>query len=87
MIPYSAKELKYLWAMWDEAYRHQRSEPRYRNIYAAALGIILAGWFSYRTELSFSAPLGGLLMLSGALIGAWYCLKALRHKKGSDPEG
>ncbi len=87
MIPYSAKELKYLWAMWDEAYRHQRSEPRYRNIYAGALGIILAGWFSYRTELSFSAPLGSILMLSGALIGAWYCLKALRHKKGSAPEG
>ena len=87
LIPYSAKELRYLWTLWDEAQRHHQPGLRYRNIYAGALGIILAGWLSYRTGLSFSAPLGGILMLAGGFIGAWYCLKALRHKDHSAREG
>jgi hypothetical protein len=87
LIPYSAKDLKYLWTLWDEAHRHHSTSLRYRNIYAGALGIILVGWFSYRMGLSFSAPLGGILMLAGAFIGAWYCLKALRHKGNSAREG
>ena len=87
LIPYSAKDLKYLWTLWDEAHRHHSTGLRYRNIYAGALGIILAGWFSYRMGLSFSAPLGGILMLAGAFIGAWYCLKSLRHKGHSAREG
>jgi len=87
LIPYSAKDLKYLWTLWDEADRHHSTGLRYRNIYAVALGIILAGWFSYRMGLSFSEPLGGILMLAGSLIGAWYSLKALRHKGHSAREG
>ena len=87
LIPYSAKDLKYLWTMWDEAHKHHSTGLRYRNIYAGALGIILAGLFSYRMGLSFSAPLGGILMIAGAFIGAWYCLKSLRHKGHSPREG
>jgi hypothetical protein len=86
LIPYSAKDLKYMWTMWDEAHRRHPSGLRYRNIYAGAFGVILAGWLSYRIGLSFSAPLGSILMLGGALIGAWYSLKALRHKRRSAPE-
>ena len=87
LIPYSAKDLKYLWCLCDKTHRHHSTGLRYRNIYAGALGIILAGWLSYRTGLSFSAPLGGILMLAGGFIGAWYCLKALRHKDHSAREG
>jgi len=87
LIPYSAKDLKYLWTMWDEAHKRRSTGLRYRNIYAGALGIILAGLFSYRMGLSFSAPLGGILMIAGAFIGAWYCLKSLRHKGHSPREG
>jgi hypothetical protein len=83
LIPYSAKDLKYMWTMWDEAQRQHHTGLRYRNIYAGALGVILAGWISYCTGLPFSAPLGGILMLGGALIGTWYSLKALRHKRRS----
>jgi hypothetical protein len=87
LIPYSAKDLKYMWTLWDEAHRHHSTGLRYRKIYAGALGIILAGWFSYRMGLSFSAPLGGIMMLAGGFIGAWYCLKSLRHKGHSAREG
>jgi len=87
LAPYSAKNLRYLWTMWDEAHKHQSTGLRYRNIYAGALGIILVGWFSYRMGSSFSAPLGGILMLAGAFIGAWYSVKALRHKDHSAREG
>ncbi len=79
LIPYSSEELKYLLTTWDEAHRRQPSGLRYRNIYFGALAIILAGWLSSGTGLPFSSFLGSLLMLSGALIGVWYCLKALRH--------
>jgi hypothetical protein len=87
LIPYSAKDLKYMWSMWDEAHRHRAASLRYRNIYAGALAVILAGWLSYRTGAWFAAPLGGILMLTGALIGAWYCLKVLRQKSHSPREG
>jgi len=87
LIPYSAKDLKYMWVLWDEAHRYHSTRLRYRKIYAGALGIILAGWLSYRMGSSFSAPLGGILMLAGAFIGAWYCLKSLRHKGHSAREG
>ena len=86
LIPYSAKDLKYMWTMWDEAHRRHPSGLRYRNIYVGAFGAILAGWLSYRTGLSFSAPVGAILMLGGAVLGAWYSLKALRHNRGSAPE-
>ena len=85
LIPYSAKELKYLWTLWDEAQRHQQPGLRYRNIYVGAVGVILTGWLIHGMGLSFSAPLGGILMLAGALIGAWYCLKSLRHQRQSGP--
>jgi hypothetical protein len=81
LIPYSAKELKYLWTLWDEAKRHQQATVRYRNIYVGAVGVILTGWVMH--GLSFSAPLGGILMLAGALTGVWFCLKSRRHHKDS----
>lgn len=87
LIPYSPKDLKYLWTMWEEAHKHHSTGLRYRNIYAGSLGIILAGWVSYRMGSSFFAPLGGILMLAGGFIGAWYCLKSLRHKGQSAREG
>jgi len=85
LVPYSPKDLKYLWTMWDEAQRRQQSGRRYRNICGGAVGVILTGWLIYGLGLSFSAPLGGILMLAGALMGAWYCLKSLRHQKQSGP--
>ena len=87
LIPYSAKDLKYLWTLWDEAQRHQQSGLRYRNIYVGAVGVILTGWLIYGMGLSFSAPLGGILMLAGALIGVWFCLKSrvtIRHSTLGD---
>jgi hypothetical protein len=85
LVPYSPKDLKYLWTMWDEAQRHQQSGLRYRNIYVGAVGVILTGWLIHGTGLSFSASLGDILMLAGALIGAWYCLKSLRQQRQSAP--
>ena len=84
---YSAKELKYLWTMWDEARRHHLPGRRHRNIFAGAVGVILTGWLIYGLGLSCSAPLGGILMLAGALIGAWHWLKFRRHQNHSALEG
>jgi hypothetical protein len=81
---YSAKELKYLWTMWDEAPRHYQPGRRHRNIFAGAVGVILAGWLIFGLGL---APLGGILMLAGALIGAWHWLKFRRHQRHSALEG
>ena len=83
LIPYSAQELKYLWTMWDEARRHHQPGRRFRNILAGAVGVILTGWLIYGLGLSCSAPLGGILMLAGALIGAWHWLQSRRHKRHS----
>ena len=81
---YSAQELKYLWTMWDESLRHYQPGRRHRNIFAGAVGVILAGWLIYGLGL---APLGGTLMLAGALIGAWHWLKLRRHQRHSALEG
>jgi hypothetical protein len=86
LIPYSAKELKYLWTLWDEAQRRRPPGLRYRNIYAGAMGVILTGWLIYGMGLSLSAPVGGALALSGALIGGWYSLKSLLHQRQSGPK-
>ena len=83
LVPYSPKNLKYMWTMWDEAQRHQQPGLRYRNIYVGAVGVILVGWLLQGMGLSFSTPLGGILMLAGTFIGVWYCLKSLRHQKQS----
>ena len=80
MIPYSPKDLKYLWTLWDEAQRRRQPGMRYRNIYVGAVSVILTGWLIQ--GLSFSA-LGGALMLGGALTGVWFCLKSRRHHKDS----
>ena len=87
LIPYSAKELRYLWTLWDEAQRHHQPGLRYRNIYAGAMGVILTGWLIYGMGLSLSAPLGGILGLAGALIVGWYSLKSLLHQRQSGPKG
>lgn len=87
LIPYSARELKYLWTLWDEAQRYHQPGLRYRNIYAAAVGVILTGWIIYGMGLSLSAPLGGTMMLAGTLIGVWYSLKSLFHPRQSGPKG
>ena len=87
LIPYSAKELRYLWTLWDEAQRYHQPGLRYRNIYAGAMGVILTGWLIYGMGLSLSAPLGGILMLAGILIGVWYSLKSLFHQSQSGPKG
>ena len=84
---YSAKELKYLLTMWDEARRHHQPGRRHRNIFAGAVGVILTGWLIYGLGLSCSAPLGGILMLAGALIGAWHYMKFRRHQRHSALEG
>ena len=81
LVPYSSKELKYLWTRWDEAQRCYQSGRRYRYIYVGAVGVILTGWLMQ--GLSFSPPVGGILMLVGSLIGIWFCLKARRHHKDS----
>jgi len=80
LIPYSPKELKYLWTRWDEAQTRRQPGMRYRHLYVGAVAVILTGWLMY--GLQFSA-LGGILMLAGAFIGVWYCLKARRHHKDS----
>jgi arginine utilization protein RocB len=87
LIPYSSNELKYLLTMWDEARRHHQPGRRHRNLFAGAVGVILAGWLIYGLGLSCSAPLGGILMLAGALIGAWHWLKFRRHQRHSALEG
>jgi Flp pilus assembly protein TadB len=84
---YSAKELKYLWIMWDEAPRLYQPGWRHRNLFAASVGVILTGWFIYGLGLSCSAPLGGILMLAGAIIGAWHYMKFRRHQRHSALEG
>jgi hypothetical protein len=84
---YSAKELKYLWTMWDEARRHHQPGRRHRNLFAGAVGVILAGWLIYGLGLSCSAPLGGILMLAGALTGGWHYMKFRRHQRHSALEG
>lgn len=81
LIPYSPKELKYLCILWDEAQRHHQPGLRYRNIYAGAMGMILTGWLIHGMGLSLSVPVGGILVLAGALIGAWYSLKSLLHQR------
>jgi hypothetical protein len=86
-IPYSAKELKYLWAMWDEAGRLQQPGRRHRNIFAGAVGVTLAGWFMYGLGMSCCARLGSILMLAGVVIGAWHWLKFRRHQRHSALEG
>ena len=83
---YSAKELKYLWTMWDEARRHHQPGRRHRNIFAGAVGVILTGWLIYGLGLSCCAP-GGILMLAGAVIGAWHYMKFRRHQRHSALEG
>ena len=87
LIPYSAKDLKYMWTLWEEAHRRQSTGLRYRTIYAGALGLILAGWLSYWMGVPFPAALGSILMLAGGIVGAWYCLKSLRHNGHSPREG
>ena len=84
---YSAKELKYLCAMWDEAGRHHQPGRRHRNLFAGAVGVILTGWLIYGLGLSCCAHLGGILMLAGALIGAWHYMKFRRHQRHSALEG
>ena len=84
---YSAQELKYLWAMWDEARRLRQPGRRHRNIFAGAVGVILTGWLIYGLGLSCCAHLGGILMLAGALIGAWHYMKFRRHQRHSALEG
>ena len=85
LIPYSAKDLKYMWTLWDEAQRHHQPGRRYRHICVGAVGVILTGWLIHGMGLSGSAPVGGILMLAGAVVGAWYCLKYLRHQRHSAP--
>lgn len=82
-MPYSGKELKYLWTMWDEAHRSHHLAQPYKNIYVGAVGVILTGAVISGTGRPFSATLGGLVMLVGGLIGAWYCLKSLRQQRRS----
>jgi hypothetical protein len=84
---YSAKELKYLWTMWDEARRYQQPGRRHRNLFAGGVGVTLAGWLVYGLGLSCSAPLGGMLMLAGALAGAWHYIKFRRQQRHSALEG
>ena len=80
LVPYSTQDLKYLWTLWDEAQRYQHPGRRYRNIYVGAVGLVLTGWLIHGLGLSFSSPLGGIMMLTGGLTGAWYSLKSLRHQ-------
>ena len=83
---YSARELKYLWMMWDEAPRHYQPGSRHRNLVARAVGLALTGWLIYGLGLSGSATLGGILMLACALIGAWHWRKYRRHQRRSIPK-
>jgi hypothetical protein len=87
LIPYSAKDLQYLWALWDEAPRHHQPGRRDRNICGGAVGVTLAGWLIYGLGLSGSLPLGGILMLAGAIIAAWFGLKSLDYNGPSAPGG
>jgi len=85
LVPYSAKDLKYLWTLWDEAQRHHQPGRRRRHVCVGAAGVILTGWLIHGMSLSCSTPVGGILMIAGALVGAWYCLKSLRHPRHSAP--
>ena len=69
--------------MWDEARRHHQPGRRHRNIFAGAVGVILTGWLIYGLGLSCSVPLGGILMLGGALIGVWHYMKFRRRQRHS----
>jgi Flp pilus assembly protein TadB len=84
---YSAKELKYLWEMWDEAGRHRQPGRRHRNLFAGSVGVFLTGWLIYGLGLAWSASLGGILMLAGALTGAWHYMKFRRQQRHSALEG
>jgi hypothetical protein len=73
--------------MWDEAGRLCQPGRRHRNLFAGAVGVILTGWLIYGLGLSCSASLGGILMLAGALIGAWHYMQFRRHQSRSALEG
>jgi hypothetical protein len=83
--PYSTQDLKYLWALWDEAQRYQQPYRRDRNICVGAGMVVIVGWLISWLDLSGSFPLGGVLMTVGALTGAWYCLKYIRNHGRSAP--
>ena len=38
LVPYSAKDLKYLWTMWDEAHRHHSHRPALSEHLCRGLG-------------------------------------------------
>jgi Flp pilus assembly protein TadB len=84
---YSAKELKYLWEMWDEAWRYRQPGRRHRNLFAGSVGVILTGWLIYGLGLSCSPSLGGIMMLAGGLSGAWHYMKFRRQQRRSALEG
>ena len=73
--------------MWDEAGRLCQPGRRHRNLFAGAVGVILTGWLIYGLGLSCCAHLGGILMLAGALIGAWHYMQFRRHQRHSALEG
>jgi hypothetical protein len=69
--------------MWDEAQRHCQPGICHRNLVARAVGLFLTGWLIYGLGLSGLTTLGSILMLAGALIGAWHWLKFRRHQRRS----
>jgi hypothetical protein len=69
--------------MWDEAQRHHQPGRRHRNIFAGAVGVILTGWLIYGLGLSYSAHLGGSLMLAGVIVGGWHYMKFRRRQGDS----
>jgi hypothetical protein len=85
LVPYSLKDMKYMWALCDEAQRDPKPGLPYKNLYLGAGGLILAGAIISRMGLSFSPALGAILMLTGSFIGIGSTLKSLRQKKGAAP--
>jgi len=78
LIPHSGKEQKHLWALWEEAQRHRETVLSYKDIYVAAVALILAGWVFWGGG---SQQWGGILMLAGGLIGAFFSLKSLHQRR------
>jgi hypothetical protein len=86
MVPSSTKEQKHLQTLWDKSQGRRETGLPYRNLYIGAVSLILAGFVFQGIDSSYSPQGGGLLMLAGGLIGAFYSYKSLRQNRLSARE-
>ena len=80
-VPHFPQEQQPLRLLWETSQGYRQTGLPYRNIYIGAVSLILAGWVFWGMDSSFCSQLGGILMLAGGVIGAFYSLKSLRQDR------